>query len=255
MGSSAQRLHAEMIYSQAKGEFKKSENLVKLMQIALQNSLAVDKPIIPTSNLFIISNLDSINEFIAKAKASNPIIAQINAKEKLANQAIVKEKSEWLPNLFVMGQADLANYQLSEYVPKWMVGVGLKINLFDGLKKVHKVQYAKVQKLEVQTYRDKAMLDIKTGVTKIFQELQQAVDNFESTQTSLKFADEYLRVQQKAFNEGLATSTQVTDAQMNLAKVKTEQLKAKFDLDVALAQLLELTNESENISQYSIQNK
>ena len=127
----------------------------------------------------------------------------------------------------------------------------MKINLFDGLQKVRKTQAARMQQLEVEMWQEKAKLDLATGVTSVFQQLQQAADNYESAQTTLKFADEYLRIRQKAFAEGFATSTNVVDAQLHLAKVETELLKAKFDYDVALARLLELSAKSAEIVDYA----
>jgi outer membrane protein TolC len=57
-------------------------------------------------------------------------------------------------------------------------------------------------------------------------------------------------VRQKAFAEGFATSTEVVDSQLNLAKVETEILKAKYDYDVALARLLALGYRSEQITDF-----
>jgi outer membrane protein TolC len=99
---------------------------------------------------------------------------QLKAQEKLAQQGVVKELSAWYPNVFAFGKADIANYQLSEYMPEWMVGVGLKVNLFDGMAKVRKVQAAKLQQMEVQKWQEKAQLDIATGVVQVFQQLTQA---------------------------------------------------------------------------------
>lgn len=47
-------------------------------------------------------------------------------------------------------------------------------------------------------------------------------------------------MRKKAFNEGMATSTEVTDASLAVAKVRIEKLQAMYAYDVALARLLEL---------------
>lgn len=244
----AERLHAEVALANAQRALKKSTNTVELMQTALQNSLATNQPVKPTTDLFISAKREKLQENIDRAREANPAIMQLKAQEKLAQQGITKEKSAWYPDVFAFGQADIANYQLSEYMPEWMVGVGLKVNLFDGMAKVRKVQAAKLQHLEVQKWQEKAQLDIATGVMQVFQQLEQAADNYSSAQTSLEFAQEYVRVRQKAFAEGFATSTEVVDAQLNLAKVETEILKAKYDYDVALARLLALGYRSEQIT-------
>jgi outer membrane protein TolC len=250
MVARAERLHAEVALANAERELKKSQNMVELMQTALKNSLATNQPVKPTTDLFISPKSEKLQENIDRAREANPAIMQLKAQEKLAQQGITKERAAWYPNVFAFGQADIANYQLSEYMPEWMVGVGLKVNLFDGLAKVRKVQAAKLQHMEVQKWQEKAQLDIATGVVQVFQQLTQASDNYESAQKSLEFAQEYVRVRQKAFAEGFATSTEVVDSQLNLAKVETEILKAKYDYDVSLARLLALGYRSEQITDF-----
>jgi len=247
----AERLHAEVSFVESQRELKKAQNTVQLMQTALQNSLTLAQPVFPTTDLFISATADDLSSFVQSAQNQNPAIRKLEAKEQLAELALKKEQAEWYPTVFAFGKTDIVNYQLSEYMPEWMVGVGMKINLFDGLQKVRKTQAARMQQLEVEMWQEKAKLDLATGVTSVFQQLQQAADNYESAQTTLKFADEYLRIRQKAFAEGFATSTNVVDAQLHLAKVETELLKAKFDYDVALARLLELSAKSAEIVDYA----
>lgn len=247
----AERLHAEVSLVEAQRELKKATNMVELMQMAVQNSLTISQPVFPTTDLFISATSDDLQTFVAHAQTMNPAIRKLAAKEKLAEQGLKKEQAAWYPTIFAFGQTDIVNYQLSEYMPDWMVGVGMKINLFDGLQKVRKTQAARMQQMEIEMWQDKAKLDLATGVTKIFQQMHQAADNYESAQASLKFADEYLRIRQKAFAEGFATSTDVVDAQLHLAKIETEALKAQFDYDVSLAKLLELSSKSSEIVDYS----
>jgi len=247
----AERLHAKVALVEAQRELKKSKNTVELMQTAIQNSLTTNKPVKPVTDLFISPNNGNLQDFVARARQMNPAIKKLQAKEKLATQAVKKEQSAWYPDLYAFGKADIVNYQLSEYMPEWMVGVGLKVNLFDGLSKLRNTQAAKIQRMEVQAWQDKAKLDLATGVTKIYQQMEQAADNYSSTQTSIKFAKEYLRIREKAFNEGFATSTDVVDAQLNLAKVEIEKLKALYQFDVTLAKLLELALQSEEIKTYA----
>jgi outer membrane protein TolC len=202
--------------------------------------------------MFIVSSIQTVDEYVNKSKELNPIFGQLEQKKIQATQAIRKEQSAYLPDVAIMGSYDLYRYQLSDMVvPDWFVGVGLKVNIFDGFAKNNKIQAAKIQRNQVETYEEKATLDISTGITKVYQQMLQAKEQYESSAVSLKFANEYVRVRQKAFSEGFATSTEVVDANMNLSKVKIEQLKAMYDFDVSLAMLLELVGDSQSIAQYA----
>ena len=256
MISEAERLHAEVAYAEANREYKKALGDVELMQTALKSVLNTDKPIVPTGDLFIVANVQSVDDYVNKSKELNPIFGQLEQKRVQANQAIRKERSAYLTDVAIMGSYDIYRYQVSEMlVPDWFVGVGLKLNIFDGLSKNNKIQAAKIQRSQVETYQEKAALDISTGITKVYQQMLQAKEQYESSAVSLKFAEEYLRVRKKAFGEGFATSTEVVDANMNLSKVKVEQLKAMYDFDVALASLLELTGDSQSFTQYALSDK
>lgn len=251
MMAKAERLHAEVAFAEAEREYKKALKDVELMETALRNTLATDSYVVPVSELFIEPTLKNRQYYIQAALENNPQLKQLTAKKQLADIGIKKEKAAFLPNVAVMGTKELYEHDLSEYVPDWFVGVGLQINLFDGMSKFRKVSAAKVQKQRVVTLEDKARQDIVTLVTKVHQELQKSLEAYQSTETSLAFAKEYLRVRNKAFSEGFATSTDVVDAQLNLFKVKTERLKAMYEYDLAWASLLSVAGVSE---QFQIEN-
>lgn len=251
MISEAERLHAEVAHANAKQEYKKAFQDVELLQIALQSMLVNKNKLIPVSKLFILEDAPALGEFLDKLNTSNPIIKQLESKEQLATEGLRKERSEYIPNIAIMGYKDLYKYQVSEMVPDWTVGVGVKLNVFDGFARENKIKSAKLIRARVQTYQEKAKLDLITYTTQTYQRLLQAQEEYKASQVSLKFSEEYLRIRTKAFNEGLATSTEVNDAQLNLLKVKTENLKSKYDFDVSLALLLELSGESESFVKYT----
>ena len=67
---------------------------------------------------------------------------------------------------------------------------------------------------------------------------------------SLAFAEEYLKTKNAAFLEGMSSSTDLIDAELNLAKVKTERIEAAYRYDVSLAQLLEAAGISDEFTAY-----
>jgi len=66
-----------------------------------------------------------------------------------------------------------------------------------------------------------------------------------------KLAEELLRSRNKAFAEGLATSTDVVDAENNLSIVKLLTLNAKYIYIVSVAGLLEFTGQSSDFLKYT----
>ena len=72
-----------------------------------------------------------------------------------------------------------------------------------------------------------------------------------SIDASLTFAEEYLRMKNAAFLEGMASSSDLIDAELNLAGVRTERLQAAFHFDLLLAQLLEAAGSSDDFAAYA----
>ncbi|WP_051538367.1 TolC family protein [Prolixibacter bellariivorans] len=173
----------------------------------------------------------------------------------LADQGIKKEKSAWYPDVYMMGTANVYNKDLSEYMPDWYVGVGLKFDLFDGRARVNKIHAARSAKDQVEAYERKVRFDIQTAVTKLYLEMQNDNEQYQSLGKSLEFADEYLRVKNKAFQQGLASSTDVVDASLNLSKTRIERLKVVYEFDVMLAKMLEICGRSNDFETIRMNNQ
>lgn len=72
-------------------------------------------------------------------------------------------------------------------------------------------------------------------------------------ESALLFAGEYLSNKEKLFAEGAATSTDVVDARLHLARLKVDRLQTAYRFTLLLAGLLELCGESAQFPEYSRQ--
>ena len=70
------------------------------------------------------------------------------------------------------------------------------------------------------------------------------------SQEDLEFTKEYSRAREKAFSEGMATTTQVSDANLAVAKAKIERLQTIYAWDVALSKLLYHSGQSDKFVSY-----
>ena len=145
---------------------------------------------------------------------------------------------------------DVANKDLSPYVPEWMVGLGLQWTLFDGIARTRKVQAAQFKINQVEEAGHKAEDDIETLIRKLYQQMAMQLEEQESLQKSVTFAEAYFESKDKAFHEGLATSSDLVDARLLVAKFKIEQLQAMYKYDVALAALLQICGVPEQFNDY-----
>ncbi len=251
MISKAQTLYTNIAVSQAKTELQSAVNKSNTVKDALKNTLADSSEIRAISELFLIKKIESVEYFQQSAMQNSPLLKQVEAKKSMAEQSYSIEKSNYLPTISIVGNKELAQYQLSEIMPEWFVGVNLSWTIFDGTSRIHKTQTAKATVQRVDFIQQKAQSDISTYINKLYNELMSYVEQLETMQTTYEFAVEYQRVQYKAFREGFATSSDVVDAETTLAKVKVGRLKIMNDYVLTLAKLLEFSGQSNLFLQYS----
>jgi len=253
----AEYLHAKVYFSDADRELKKVTRQVDIVNDALLNTLAIeqDANVMPASNLFYIKELEPIDFYWDNAEKNSPLLNKIEKKKELAKQGYNIEKAAFFPNIAAMGTYDLYNKDLSPVIPEYMIGVGLKWDLFTGSERVNKLKASKIQQEQVETIYQKAETDIKTAITKYYQELNMNLEQLKELESALEFATEYYRVRENAFKEGMATTTEVSDANLAVAKVKIERLQVMYEFDVALSKLLYFSGLTSEFSNYSLSSK
>jgi len=138
-------LHAQVANSDAERELKMANREAIIVKRALQNTMAIgdSSDLSPASKLFILKSIEDENFFIDMALKNNPQLQQVDSKKELAATGVKFEKSNYLPTVALTGTYDLADKDLSPYVPQWMVGVGLNWSVFEGNARHRKLQSAK----------------------------------------------------------------------------------------------------------------
>ena len=250
-------LHAQVAHSDADRELKKANREATIVKRALQNTMAIgdSNEFVPASQLFILKSIEDENIFIQMALKNNPQLKHVDSKRELAATGVKLEKSNYLPTVALTGTYDLANKDLSPYIPDWMVGVGLNWSLFEGNARHRKLQAARFKEDQVEQAGLKAEEDIKTVIKKLHQQLGMQVEQLEELDKTLEFAKTYVDSRNKAFHEGLSTSTELVDANLLLAKVKIERLQALYNFDVSLANLLQVCGSPDLFLEYQTSNQ
>ena len=245
-------LNAKVYFAEADRELKKADRQVEILNEAVLNTVAdsENSKINPLSELFYIQNIESLDFYKLKSKENSPLLGQVNKKKELAAQGIKVEQSAYLPTIAATGTYDILNKDLSPYLPDYMVGVGLQWSLFDGLARSRKVSAAKFQAMQANDFYAKAESDIYSAITKYYQELHMYLEQITELDAAMAFTAEYSRAREKAFSEGMATTTQVSDANLAVAKAKIERLQAIYAWDVALSKLLYYSGMSDKYVSY-----
>jgi outer membrane protein TolC len=245
-------LNAKVYLAEADRELKKSERQREIINQSVLNTLAEDenKNINPVSELFYLSKIEPVDFFRNNAMEKSPLLGQINKQKELAQQGVKVGRSAYLPSIAAGGTYDIANKDLSTSLPRYMVGVGLQWSLSEGNTRNCKLKAARMQEMQAEEFYSKASSDIRTAVNKCFEELNMYLEQINELDTAMEFTKEYSLAREKAFSEGMATATQVSDADLAVAKTKIDRLQAIYSWDVALSKLLYYSGMSDRFVDY-----
>lgn len=252
----AGRLFAQVNMDEAKRELEAARKEESVLQQALKTLLNLDEVsnLMPTSPLFINETLPSKAEFIQTVHTGNYLLSQLSLQEHMAKQQVKIDQSGYMPNIALFGKQTLySNGIQSNLVPRTMIGVGFTWNLFDGLEREKRIRQSKLTRQTLALGQEKAKNDLTVGVDKLYTQMQKAQDNVSALNSTIELSEELVRMRKKAFAEGMATSTEVIDAETMLSKVKVARLAAYYEYDVALMNLLALCGTPEQFKGYELQ--
>mgnify|MGYP000151109823 CR=1 FL=1 len=240
----AGRLFAQVNMDEAKRTLdaaRKDETVVQNTLKVLLNKKDMDENIVPTSPLFMNDSLPPKMLFDMSVNSGNYMLNQLQLQEHIAKQEVKIAQSGYLPNIALFGKQTLYSHGIqSNLLPRTMIGIGFTWNLFDGLDREKKIRQSKLTQQTLTLGKMKARDDLAVGVDKLYTQLEKAQDNVKALNATIELSEELVRMRKKAFAEGMATSTEVVDAEALLSKTKVARLAAYYEYDVTLMNLLAL---------------
>lgn len=237
----AARLFAQVNRDEAGRALEAAEKEAAVVQNTLQTLLDVSDSchIIPTSPLFINETLPPKESFIQAMQTENYAVQQLQLQSHIARQQLRMEQSGYLPDIAIFGKQTLYAHGIpSNLLPRTIIGVGFTWNLFDGLAREKRIRQAKLTQQTLSIGQEKARQDLAVAIDKLYTQLQKAQDNARTLRASIDLSEELLRMRRKSFAEGMATSSEVVDAETMLTTVRMARLAAYYEYDVALINLL-----------------
>ncbi|MFA9390711.1 MAG: TolC family protein [Prolixibacteraceae bacterium] len=234
-------LHASVARNEAERELKQSQRNVEIVQSGLFATLALDSisSILPASHLFVNKELLPLDEWVFRAYESNPQLKQVEGKKELVNIKTGIDKGNYLPTVAMLGTFNLAEKNLSPYTPNWLVGVGLKWNVFEGFARHNQLKASTSMMSQVDYAEQQAHDNLRAYLTKLYHELNMQLEQIKELESTLELANEYCVSTEKAFDEGFAASSLVVDAHTKITQVKAMRLKVFYEYDVTLSNLFQ----------------
>ena len=237
----AARLATQVAMEEARREWHHAGSVEQVRQTALKELIGLsgnDAEIVPTSPLLVSEELPSEQVFMESMLQDNPTLASLSLEEQMAGDKLRIDLGGYLPEVALFGKQTLWAHGLpSNLMPRTVVGVGFAWNLFDGLDRERKVAQTRLAQQTLAWSREEAEADLKVLVSELYATLQRTRDDIRVLDSTITLSEELLRMRRAAFAEGMATSTELIDAENSLATAHLARLTAQYAYQVAWANL------------------
>ena len=107
--------------------------------------------------------------------------------------------------------------------------VTLSMNIFDGFGKKSRMAAATLEEQGLRYDLEELKRDLMTGLRNLFLDYQVSIDNVAVAASSIEQAEENLRVNRLAYEEGVSPESELLDAIANLSRAKFNFVAAKSE--------------------------
>jgi len=165
-----------------------------------------------------------------------------NFRIKAADEIITAAKSTWFPQISAFGSYNYLKVEggslLSEGANNfWMVGLGMKWNVWDWWKTSSNATIAEEQHFQIEVASIILKERIEIEVYSNFLNLESEASKIELNQLRMESAVENFRIINNKFNEEFATSTELTEASTMLTEAKITLMTSYINYKLARIKL------------------
>ena len=237
----AARLATQVAMEEAEREWRHAVSVEQVRNKALKQLLGIADEavqVVPTSPLFAVTELPAEAVFVEAMRSGNYTLGTLSLEEQMTRDKLRMDLGGYLPEVALFGKQTLYARGLpSNLFPRTVVGVGFVWNLFDGLDRERKVAQTRLTQQVLAWSREDAEAELMVMVSELYATLQRTMADIRVIDTTIALSEELLRMRRAAFAEGMATSTELIDAENALATSRLARLTARYACDVAMANL------------------
>ncbi|MFB3897585.1 MAG: TolC family protein [bacterium] len=204
-------------------------------------NIAPEQPITFIGKLSYTDYLPSSDSAWQVAQQYRPDLRILNQSKQIAEVQLKYYKAGYRPNLYLV-----ANYtdQLVKFGPtpddwvgSWYTGLSLQWPIFDGFRTASQIRGAKSGLAQTQAAYEKGLLFAQVDVKQTCLQIKEASTLIASALEAVKLAERSLSMAKISFENGRATTLDVSDAQLALTTAQTNFAQAEHDYQVAIAKL------------------
>ncbi len=228
-------LSLDVKLAEAKEAEIRAANAIELSQTSMANLLGLDYStaftVATTSRLIKPHLVSSFDEMLGQALAGRPEVMAAAKQAEISERELKAELGAYLPkaDAFVSYGQNSQSPGFSGQKDNVTVGVAVEMNLFSGLNTKQRVHAAQRKVKEMHEVERKTKLAIEQEVKIAFLKLQEALARLHVAETSVRAAEEALRLVSEERGAGTATITRYIESEAARNKARSGSIAAHYD--------------------------
>lgn len=226
-------LDVQVKLAQAREDLSRIRNASALSTRALRNALGIEAGAFEIAGNTPNAAVPGGNDF-----SQRPEFAALQHAERAAEAHVRMMKSGHRPRVSAFGGVDYDQGWVNDGDGKsYSAGLMVQWDLWDGKLTRGRVDEARANLDAVREEQRKLKLTIDYEIEQARRQYSDATERLSVTQSSIAQAEESVELTRARFEEGLALSTQLIDAQTALTAARMRRAEAEGDQRIAIAAL------------------
>ncbi|MEN8376190.1 MAG: TolC family protein [Gemmatimonadota bacterium] len=170
---------------------------------------------------------------------TSPAVVAAGANLRSARAGVGVARSQYFPTLRATSNLNWFNQEFAfdGGTSSWNMGLAVSLPVFNGFQRESAATRARVAadvaEFEVRDARRAARVDLE----RLLGSVRLAEERLELTAEAVEVAREDLRVQDERYRLGASTILDLITSQLNLAQAETDEIAARYDYQIARAEL------------------
>jgi outer membrane protein len=227
----ADLLDVEVRLAQAQEDLAQVRNANALARHALRNLMGIEE-----GEVQISRGAPSLKRPGAEAAAQRPELLAAAEKERATEARIRGARAGWKPQVSAFGSVEHnRGAEFDGNGSNYTVGVLAQWHLWDGKLTKGRVAEAAAELAAAREETRKLRLEVDLEVTQARLAVKDAEERLAVTKRGIELAEESVKLTRDRYEQGLALTTQLIDAETALTGARVRRVEAETNLSVAVA--------------------
>ena len=225
-------------------QLKQAENALAGAMEQLQRVLGIDD-IEGNSNILRVDGeaalsdvTGSLDELVQRAMAQRPDLSALEAASQASHAEIDQRRAAFMPNVDLVAGQEWNASTPSLKSRNTMIGATVSMNVFAGGTDKARIRVARAKSIALELKIADKKQQIRHEVSHAWRQLDESRARNASEQEALKQSEESLRIKSLRFQQGLAKTSDLLDAQSQVDQTRLSSIRAGSDVTIAQAALL-----------------